>query len=249
MPCKSRLSPCFALLLAGASLLVVASASPAVQEQDVVFNTFSLAAYDPVNQDWGVVVATAVPNVGNAVPWAKAGVGAVATQASTNKAFGPDGLAMLAKGMSPEEVAKSFKETDKKIEVRQFGIVDAKGNSTAFTGMNCGKWAGHKTGKNYSCQGNLLAGEDVVNDMVKAFEATKGRLELRLIAALEAGEKAGGDKRNKGTKKQSAAILVVHDNSGGKHGPEDRIIDIRVDDNPDPVAELSKLLAEKLKKK
>jgi uncharacterized Ntn-hydrolase superfamily protein len=215
MLAKNRLLPFYALLLGSATLLALPAATPAQPaDQDIVFNTFSLAAYDPDNQDWGVVVTTKVPNVGNAVPWAKAGVGAVATQASTNKAFGPDGLAMLAKGMSPAEVAKSFQETDKKIDVRQFGIVDAKGNSFAFTGKGCGVWAGHKTGKNYSCQGNILAGEAVVNDMVKVFEETKGRLAVRFMAALEAGSKAGGDKRT--NKTQSAAMLIVHDNSGGK---------------------------------
>jgi uncharacterized Ntn-hydrolase superfamily protein len=250
MPLRNRLLPLFALLLAGTGLLAVPRTLPAQPgEQEIVYNTFSLAAYDPDNKEWGVVVATAVPNVGNAVPWAKAGVGAVATQASTNKAFGPDGLAMLAKGMTVEEVAKALQDSDKKIDVRQFGIVDARGNSISFTGQKCQPWAGHKFGKNYACQGNLLAGEAVVNDMAKTFEQTKGKLAVRFMAALEAGQKAGGDNRNKKTAKQSAAMLIVRDNSGGKHGPEDRIIDLRVDNDPNPVEALAKLLEEKLGKK
>jgi len=215
--------------------------------EDPVFNTFSLAAYDPDAQEWGVVVTSKVPSLRNSVPWAKAGVGAVATQASTNKTFGPDGLAWLGKGKSPEEIGKIFQDSDPNIDVRQFGIVDAKGNAFSFTGKKCGNWAGHKIGKNYACQGNILVGEAVVNDTAKAFEDTKGSLALRLMAALEAGQKAGGDKRT--NKIQSSALIVVHDNTGGKGGPADYVIDLKVDKSETPVEDLRKLLTEKLEKK
>jgi uncharacterized Ntn-hydrolase superfamily protein len=171
----------------------------------------------------------------------------VATQASTNKAFGPDGLEWLAKGKSPGEIGKIFQDSDPKIDVRQFGIVDAKGNSFAFTGKKCGDWAGHKIGKNYACQGNILVGEAVVNDTAKTFEETKGTLALRLMAALEAGNKAGGDKRT--TKIQSSTLIVVHDNSNGKGEQADYVIDLRVDKSTTPVEDLRKLLTEKLEKK
>jgi uncharacterized Ntn-hydrolase superfamily protein len=215
--------------------------------EDPLFSTFSLVAYDPEAQEWGVVVTSKVPSLRNIVPWAKPGVGAVATQASTNRAFGPDGLDWLAKGKSPDEIGKIFQESDPKIDIRQFGIVDAKGNAFAFTGKKCGNWAGHKTGKNYACQGNILVSEAVVNNTAKAFEETKGSLALRLMAALEAGHKAGGDKRT--NKIQSSAMIVVHDNTGGKGGPADYVIDLKVDRSESPVEDLRKLLTEKLEKK
>jgi uncharacterized Ntn-hydrolase superfamily protein len=236
----------YTLCAALACLLPSQAQSPKASE-DPLFNTFSLAAYDPDAKEWGVVVTSKVPSLRNIVPWAKAGVGAVATQASTNRAFGPDGLEWLAKGKSPEEIGKIFQDSDPKIDVRQFGIVDARGNAFAFTGKKCGAWAGHKTGKNYACQGNILVGEAVVNDTAKAFEETKGALALRLMAALEAGHKAGGDKRT--TNIQSSAMIVVRDNTNGKGGAADYVIDLKVDKSMTPVEDLRKLLAEKLEKK
>jgi uncharacterized Ntn-hydrolase superfamily protein len=184
-------------------------------------------------------VASKVLAVGAIVPWAKANVGAIATQALTNRDFGPNGLALLAQGMRPEEVMKTLKDSDANIEVRQFGIVNKQGDAMSFTGSKCNAWAGHKMGKNYACQGNLLAGDAVIDAMAKAFEETKGRLAWKLMAALEAGDKAGGDRRGK----QSAALLVVADKSGGRDGANDRFIDLRVDDHKEPVAELARLLA------
>src|SRR5207302_5357493 len=125
---------------------------------------------------------------------------------------------------------KTLKDSDKNIEVRQLGIVDAKGGSAAFTGKKCSAYAGHKTGTNYACQGNLLAGEAVIDDMAKAFEEARGPLAWKLMAALEAGDRAGGDKRGK----QSAAILVVRD-KGGPNASNDRAIDLRVDEHHDPI--------------
>jgi uncharacterized Ntn-hydrolase superfamily protein len=205
---------------------------------EIEANTFSIVAYDPEHKEWGCAVASRVLAVGAVVPWAKANVGAVATQALTNRDFGPKGLTLLAEGMKSDEVLRSLKESDANIEVRQFGIVDDKGNAVSFTGGKCNAWAGHKTGTNYACQGNLLAGEAVINVMAKAFEETKGRLAWKLMAALEAGDNAGGDKRGK----QSAAILVVADKSGGRGGANDRILDLRVDDHKEPVTELARLL-------
>jgi uncharacterized Ntn-hydrolase superfamily protein len=241
------------LLLAGftfcasMSFLLPSRAQSPNASEDPLFNTFSLAAYDPDAKEWGVVVTSKVPSLRNFVPWAKAGVGAVATQAATNRAFGPDGLDWLAKGKTPEEIGKIFQESDKSIDVRQFGIVDAKGNAFAFTGKKCGNWAGHKTGKNYACQGNILVGEAVVNDTAKAFEETKGTLAFRLMAALEAGHKAGGDKRT--NKIQSSAMIVVRDNTEGKGGAADYVIDLKVDKSTSPVEDLRKLLTEKLTNK
>jgi uncharacterized Ntn-hydrolase superfamily protein len=177
------------------------------------------------------------------VPWAKAGVGAIATQSHANTTYGPKGLELLGQGKSAEEVIKLLTEEDEGKDVRQAGIVDAKGSAATFTGSKCTEWAGGKTGKHYACQGNILAGEAVVDDMAKAFEEAKGPLAWRLMAALEAAEKAGGDKRGK----QSAAILVVRDKAGYS-GFNDRLIDFRVDDHATPVQELARILALCLKR-
>ncbi len=249
---ESVMRPSRWLLIAvalGASLpgMFSSSAQTPGTPDDPLFSTFSLVACDPDAQEWGVVTTSKVPSLRSVVPWAKAGVGAVATQASTNKSFGPDGLAWLAKRKSPEDIGKVFQDSDPKIDVRQFGIVDARGNSFAFTGKKCGEWAGHKTGKNYACLGNILAGEAVVNDTAKTFETTKGPLALRLMAALEAGHKAGGDKRT--SKVQSSAMIVVHDNTEGKGDAADYVVDLKVDKSPSPVEDLRKLLTENFKKK
>jgi uncharacterized Ntn-hydrolase superfamily protein len=206
-------------------------------------NTFSIVAFDPDKKEWGVAVASKYLAVGSVVPWAKAGVGAVATQASVNATYGPRGLELLAEGKTPEEVVKVLTDADKGKDFRQLGVIDAKGEVASFTGPKCNAWAGHKTGKNYACQGNILAGEEVVNDMAKAFEESKGPLAWRLMAALEAAEKAGGDKRGK----QSAAILVVRD-KGGPGGFNDRLIDLRVDDHDAPIPELARILGKRVKR-
>ena len=230
------------LALALLGMVLIGSRGAAIwranPRREIQAHTFSLVAFDPVAKHWGCAVASRVLAVGAIVPWARANVGAVATQALTNRDFGPKGLALLAKGMTPEAVMKALKDSDANIEVRQFGIVDKEGNAASFTGAKCNAWAGHKTGKNYACQGNLLAGPDVISAMAKAFEGTKGRLAWRLMAALEAGDKAGGDRRGK----QSAAILIVADRSGGRGGAKDRMLDLRVDDHKEPVAELARLL-------
>src|SRR5262245_36860849 len=141
-----------------------------------VANTFSIAAYDPDRKEWGVAVASKYLAVGSAVPWAKAGVGAVATQAAVNVTYGPRGLELLAEGKSAEEVVKALTDADTGKAVRQLGVVDAKGNVAKHTGPKCNNWAGDKAGKHYTCQGNLLTGPEVVDEMAKAFEETKGPL-------------------------------------------------------------------------
>jgi uncharacterized Ntn-hydrolase superfamily protein len=199
--------------------------------------TFSIVAYDPDRQEWGVGVASRVIAVGAVVPFAKAGVGAIATQSLANTTYGPKGLELLAQGKSAEGVMRILTDSDKGRAQRQVGIVDAKGNPATYTGAGCMAWAGGKTGKHYTCQGNILAGEAVVTDMAKAYEDAQGPLVWRLMAALEAAEKAGGDKRGK----QSAALLVVRDKAGYA-GFDDRMIDLRVDEHTQPVQELARIL-------
>ena len=204
-------------------------------------STFSIVAFDPKTGDLGVAVASKFLAVGSVVPYAKAGVGAIATQSFANTTFGPKGLELLRKGLTPSQVLKQLLASDKDREFRQVGIVDAKGRAAAFTGKKCLPWAGHIVGKGFAVQGNILAGEQVVKAMAKAFRETKGELAERLMAALEAGEQAGGDARGK----QSAAILVVR-KGAGYGGFDDRYIDLRVDDHPEPIKELRRILNIKL---
>ncbi len=199
-------------------------------------STFSIVAFDPKTKDLGVAVESRFISVGAVVPFAQAGVGAVATQSFANTAYGPRGLAMLRKGMAPRDVLKTLTSKDKMPAQRQVGIVDARGRSASFTGDECFEWAGQVVGRNYACQGNILAGEEVVKGMGRAFESTEGDLPVRLLAALHAGQRAGGDKRGQ----QSAALLVVRE-AGGYGGLNDRWIDIRVDDHPAPIDELTRI--------
>ena len=231
----------YASLLLAVGLWLVPSRPVAAPEVRV--NTFSIVAYDPEAKEWGVAVASRVLAVGAVVPWARAEAGAVATQSATNVTYGSKGLELLAKGKSAEEVVKELTEADEGRDHRQLGIVDAKGKAANFTGKSCSAWAGAKSGKHYSCQGNLLAGEKVIEDMARAFEETKGPLAWRLLAAMEAGEKAGGDKRGK----QSAALLVVA-RGRGRGGRNDRYLDFRVDDHKGPVEELARILALRLRR-
>jgi uncharacterized Ntn-hydrolase superfamily protein len=237
----------FGLLLVGLTALLAGSpcsspALPPAPEPDVA-NTFSIVGYDAEKKEWGVAVASRYLAVGAVVPWAKAGVGAVATQAALNITYGPRGLELLAQGKTAEETIKALTDEDKGKAIRQVGVIDGKGTPATYTGERCGTWAGGKTGKDYACQGNLLTGEDVVGAMAKAYEEAKGPLGWRLMAALEAGEKAGGDKRGK----QSAAILVVRDGFG-PNGFSDRYLDFRVDDHETPVQELARILAKRLRR-
>ena len=206
-------------------------------------NTFSIVAYDPQRKEWGVAVASKVLAVGSVVPWVKAGVGAIATQSAANVTYGPKGLELLAQGKSAEEVIKLLTDPDDVKNRRQVGIIDANGNPATFTGSECMAWAGGKTGANYCCQGNILTGEAVVNDMATAFENATGPLAWRMMAALEAAEKAGGDSRGK----QSAALYIARER-GGYNRMNDRFIDLRVDDHEQPVQELARILAKQVRK-
>lgn len=199
--------------------------------------TFSIVGFDPQTKELGVAVASKFLCVGAVVPFAKAGVGAIATQSWANLDYGVDGLDMLQRGMSPEEVLKELVANDEKSGARQVGMVDASGRSAIFTGKDCFDWAGGLAEANFAIQGNILVSEDTVNDMKAVFLQKEGSLAERLLAALQAGDIAGGDKRGK----QSAALLVVKEN-GSYGGYTDRYIDLRVDDHADPVKELARLL-------
>jgi len=200
-------------------------------------STFSIVACDLSTRQWGVAVQSKFLAVGPVVPWAKAEVGAVATQSYANTSFGPEGLRLMASGMSAHETLDQLLAQDEGREQRQVGLIDVNGNAAAYTGSECFSWAGHKIGTNYACQGNILASEEVVNAMAKAFdENTQQPLAERLIAALHAGQRAGGDSRGQ----QSASLNVVKEN-GGYGGFNDRLIDVRVDDHPTPIDELERL--------
>lgn len=195
--------------------------------------TFSVVAFDPKTKDLGVAVESKFIAVGSVVPWVEAGIGAVATQSWANTTYGPRGLALLKRGMHPRDVLKRLVRADDDAAQRQAGIVDARGRAAAFTGDECFEWAGHVVGRNYSVQGNILTDEGVVKAMARAFESTDGDLPVRLLAALTAGQKAGGDRRGQ----QSASLLVVR-KRGGYGRFNDRWIDVRVDDHPAPIEEL-----------
>lgn len=198
--------------------------------------TFSIVAYDPETEELGVAVQSKFLAVGWLVPWAEAGAGAVATQSYANTTYGPNGLRLLARGMAPEDVLQRLTEEDEGRARRQVGIVDAEGRAATYTGEECNAWAGGKTGDSYAVQGNILAGEEVVDSMAEAFESTEGELGARLLAALEAGQDAGGDTRGM----QSAALLIVRE-GWGYGGFDDRYRDLRVDDHQEPIKELRRI--------
>jgi uncharacterized Ntn-hydrolase superfamily protein len=181
----------------------------------------------------GVAVASKFPAVGVVVPWARAGAGAVATQSYANTSYGPRGLELMAAGRSAREAVDAVVGEDNGKAQRQVGMADARGGVATFTGEECMEWAGGRTGEGYACQGNILVGDHVVDDMARAFEAADGDLVDRLVAALAAGDRAGGDRRGR----QSAALVVVRE-GGGYGGYTDRYVDLRVDDHPSAPAEL-----------
>lgn len=200
--------------------------------------TFSIVAWDG-NVDppeWGVAVASKFLAVGAVVPWARAGAGALATQAFANLAYGPAGLEMLAGDTAAQDVVERLTSADDEREHRQLGVVDAHGRAATFTGTECFDWAGGVAGDGYCCQGNILTGSEVVERMAAAFESSSGTLAARMLTALEAGDRAGGDRRGR----QGAAILVVRE-GGGYGGGVDTAVDLRVDDHEEPVVELLRL--------
>ncbi len=215
-------------------LLLMALVTTCLAEEPVA--TFSIVGYDPETGDLGVAVQSKFFAVGAVVPWAKVGVGAIATQAYANTTFGPHGLELLESGLEPEEVLIALLADDEGRAQRQIGIVDAKGHATAHTGAECQAWAGHVNGENFTAQGNILVGEETVAAMARAFQETEGMLGEKLMRALEEGQAAGGDSRGV----QSAAILVVRA-EGGYGGFNDRYCDLRVDDHTDPIGELRRI--------
>ncbi len=199
------------------------------------FGTFSIVAHDPDTGSWGVAVQSRFISVGAVVPWAEVGVGAIATQAAANVSFGPEGLALLRSGVPAPEVVRRLTAADPGRDERQLGVVDAHGVAAAYTGKKCMDWAGHEVGDGFSCQGNILFGPAVVRAMARAYETTAGDVVDRLLAALSAGQREGGDKRGM----QAAALLVVR--KAGGYGESDRWIDLRVDDHVSPIEELKRI--------
>ncbi len=205
---------------------------------DAVHGTFSIVATDAEAGEVGVAVQSRYFSVGSVVPWAKAGVGAVATQAAGVAGYGPVILALLQQGRDPKEAIAEALANDSGRETRQIGVVAADGRAAAWTGAECMQWAGHLVGNGYSVQGNILAGEDVVREMARAFEETSGPLLERMLASLEAGQAAGGDRRGQ----QSAAIVVERVGGAERRERIDRIADLRVEDHVQPIEELRRLV-------
>ena len=234
-----------ALLAALAIVAFGVCVSP--QAQQLPFDpvaTFSILGYDPATGEVGGAVQSRVFSVGNGVLWAEADTGVAATQAIVDVSYGPKALALLRAGMAPAAIVKAIWDSDPDPrpadwtkEGRQFAVMDAKGSYAAFTGPKATEWAGHKGGKLCTAQGNILAGEGVVNGMVEAFEKTEGQLSLKLMAALDAGQAAGGDTRGM----QSAAMLIVKKN-GGVWVNNDVVLRLQVDDSPEPLKELRRLV-------
>lgn len=222
---------------AGFIALVLSSA--AAQEHPPTVSTFSIAGYDSKTQEWGVAVASRYFSVGSVVPWAEAGVGAVATQANVNVGYGPRALDLLKQGLTAKQIIDKLlaEDTFDGKDGRQIGIIDGKGNVAGYTGPNAPTWAGNVQGQNWTAQGNILVGAEVPRAMGRAFESTAGELAERLYAALKAGDDAGGDSRGR----QSASILVVGKGMG-RNFNNDRPVYINVDDNPQPIVELRRLL-------
>jgi len=234
---------------------VLAAQQPVVPPPHFVklAHTYSIVAYDSATGDLGIAVQSKFPNVGGIVPWARSGVGAVATQSLANTAYGERGLELMAQGATAEEALRIIMRTDTLLQDRQVGLVDARGNAASFTGTRTFDWAGGRvggsgarlggkgevlSGRIYAAQANIMVSDQTVRNMAQTFERSPGPLVDRLMAALRAGQAGGGDKRGM----QSAALLVVR-RGGGYLGANDRFIDIRVYDAPDPIAELDRLLA------
>ena len=227
------------LLLAGST--VTSRAVPAPFDPAA---TYSILGFDPATGDVGGAVQSRVFSVGNGVLWAEADVGIVTTQAIVDVSYGPRGLALLAAGLSPAAVVRALWESDPDPRAedwskhgRQFAVMDSRGNYEAFTGAKATAWAGHRGGKYCTAQGNILAGAAVVTGMIEAFEAAEGHLSYRLLAALDAGQAAGGDTRGM----QSAAMLIVR-KGGGVWLNNDVVLRLQVDDNTAPLAELRRLV-------
>lgn len=200
-------------------------------------NTFSIVGCDPEAGEVGIAVQSKFLAVGNVVPWAKGGVGGVATQSWANLTYGTEGLVLLEQGMHPQDVLDRLTREDEGRDSRQVGIVDIKGRSATFTGKDCADWAGGIAGENFAAQGNILVSAETVTAMAETFQKTEGDLTTKLMMALAAAQRAGGDRRGM----QSAALYVVKEGAG-YGGGSDRLVDIRVDDHPHPIEELERIL-------
>ena len=225
------------------ALVCVCGAAAPAQVPDPVA-TFSILGFDPATGEIGGAVQSRVFSVGNGVLWGEAGVGMVATQAIVDVSYGPKGLAVLRAGVTPEATIKAVWDSDPDPrpenwtkQGRQFAVIDAKGNTAVFTGPKASTWAGHRQGKFATAQGNILAGEPVVANMITAFEQTPGHLSMRLMAALDAGQAAGGDTRGM----QSAAVLIVGKGMGVWLN-NDTVLRLQVDDSPEPLKEMRRLI-------
>jgi len=206
---------------------------------DPLVATYSIAACDLEERQWGVAVQSKFLAVGSVVPWAEPEVGAIATQAYANPSYGPSGLALLREGLSASEVVERLTTADDGRDERQVGVVDSRGASASWTGPECNDWAGHRIGHGYSAQGNILVGEETVAALATTFEANSElSLVQRLIECLAAAQAAGGDRRGQ----QSASLLVVQRN-GGYAALSDVLVDLRVDDHAHPIEELRRIYA------
>ncbi len=228
-----------------ASLMVavpLAGQEPVSWGEELVFHTFSIAAVDPETGESGVAVTTRNACVGNGVPWVRVGVGAVATQASTRTAYGAELLDMLESGMSPRDALNAATAADEGRENRQVGVVSVDGRAAQFTGSGPGDWAGHRSGPNYAAQGNVLVGAEVVDAVAETFEASEGsgrHLADRLVAALEAGQAMGGDRRV--GRMQSASVVVVDPREGMARRDDGQTVHINVCEHLTPVAEVRRI--------
>jgi uncharacterized Ntn-hydrolase superfamily protein len=231
-----------------AVLFVARGVQPRVSAQEPPLwetGTFSILGYDPATGEIGGAVQSRVFSVGNGVLWADASAGVAATQAIVDVGYGPIALELLRKNVAPDAIVKQIWEQDPDPlpdnwtkQGRQFAVMNLKGEYAAFTGPKATEWAGHKSGTFATAQGNILAGPAVVNNMIEAFEKTSGHLSQRLVAALEGGQAGGGDTRGQ----QSAALVIVKKNCGvWLHN--DTVLRLQVDDNPEPIKELKRLVA------
>ena len=232
---------CLAVLIVGASTTAVAQ-QPYEWRDSLMFHTFSIAAIDPRTGEVGVAVTTRVPCVGNGVPWVRKGVGAVATQASTRTEYGNELLDALARGEAPDAALKRLLAADSGFQSRQVGVIASDGRSAQHTGTGPNQWAGHRTGKNYATQGNILTGPEVLEAVARSFEATEGaprHLADRLIEAIAAGHAQGGDKRH--GLRMSAAVVVADARPGMSRRTDGQTVNINVCENAEPVAELRRI--------
>jgi uncharacterized Ntn-hydrolase superfamily protein len=231
-----------ALALVSAAAHRASAQVPVEWRDSLVFHTFSIAAIDPRTGEVGVAVTTRVPCVGNGVPWVRAGVGAVATQANTRTEYGAELLDALARGEAPDAALKRLLAADSGADGRQIGVIDIHGRSAQFTGTRPNDYKGQRSGPNFVTQGNVLVGPEVLDAVAKSFAASEGQprhLADRLIDAIAAGHAQGGDRRH--GLRQSAAVIVADSRPGVSRRPDGQTVNISVCENPDPVAEMRRI--------